>query len=62
MISNDIKFTAYRTVVNGEVYHFIRRLIMTAKRFEKGNRDKEVVYLLLEEGYYPEAFFAPQCL
>jgi hypothetical protein len=29
---------------------------MTAKRFEKSNKDKEVAYLLLEEGYYPEVF------
>jgi len=28
-----------------------------AKLFEKSNRDKEVAYLLLEKGYYPEAYF-----
>lgn len=28
-----------------------------AKLFEKSNRDKEVAYLLLEKGYYPEACF-----
>jgi len=30
---------------------------MTVKRFKKSNKDKEVASLLLEEGYYPEAFF-----
>jgi Uncharacterized conserved protein related to C-terminal domain of eukaryotic chaperone, SACSIN len=28
-----------------------------AKLFEKSDRDKEVAYLLLEKGYYPEACF-----
>ncbi|QIW23810.1 HEPN domain-containing protein [Sulfolobus sp. S-194] len=30
---------------------------MVAKWFEKSDKDKEVAYLLLDKGYYPEACF-----